>query len=773
MKKSGLDKLIEQILSEIINIKLSDNPDGPEFKSALKLPNASLRRYKNALKDISGIDKNAGNFSDDDFEGAYDTDIKDNNALAADYVRTKTSDTNLRNDLETIYSKSKLKKKLDGDAAAEAAEQARILQQKKDIANRVKSKSGLLNQFKEFRSIFVNRGNPGGVKEKTNVYNGEKMAKFFNDLFNLSFDVDDHIKLKALYDLKKINTANLGLKTKFEDATEKRKAAEEAGTIKTKGYTKFLTNNVYGSDALDYLRAPTTTIRANFNPTVFTGNLQEPWRLDPGDNNIKAIKKLIKDGNYEYLNNFYSDKSPDKIFIHNLKVFQKAIGEKKIETKNNDWWKKMVERYQKITATDPDPQGGLQRTALTDQPFMTQAAGDGRMLDSQFSMFKTFFEGTPTGENPLATLSARVKKLTDFTKELYNAPINEDTNFLGASGFNISDSKTPGFVNIEETSNMYVEYLNKIMVFDYFNAMAKELDSGASPYVFEAFCAYLAGGRVAGKETGLKGGMGETDFFFDSGAKGSAKYLREATKFKQSVDNFLQGVTVTYVFAAKKGEKEILDSAGKGTGKFEKGKEVGVSDPDKIHFIDLYVVNVTRLDQKLTTKASRGKKVPAASFSIEAANAPARRGNKQFDAKQDLKLKVDDSQVEFDVSTFDPVGRFYLVQKDKKNITQNLDSLGKKMDNDNKALKAEFEKLTKFFRETFEHLGDAREKVSVYANTGDLDKGKEAKGDMDDASNKFTTVMNIVNTKEAPTSESINKSIDGIIESIIKQKLLK
>ena len=170
----------------------------------------------------------------------------------------------------------------------------------------------------------------------------------------------------------------------------------------------------------------------------------------------------------------------------------------------------MVARYKTTTANDPKAKGGLERNTIADQPFMSQAAGEGKMLDSQFSMFKTFFEGTPTGDSALETLSARVKKLgQDFTKELYDAPPNEVTN---VSYWDPRILDNDGLVDKDKSNNQYVEILG--MTEDSLITLTrwrKNWTLWSGPYIFEAFCAYLAGGRVAGKEKGLKGGDKETD----------------------------------------------------------------------------------------------------------------------------------------------------------------------------------------------------------------------------------------------------------------------
>ncbi len=727
-----LDKLIEQMLNERLPYDLK----GKEPSAIKRDLGTKLKIAK--IKSLASKASKNDELEIDDFEKAYDRVTNNADVENAEAFRTASTNPEVKAGAEAAYKGSKREKAVDAkaqkDAIKQQATQASYNAVIKAAVDKIKTKSTLDARYAEYVDQYNQFGSP---KRKKGA-----------DTFDKAFSLNDKLNLASMEQAGKIAIkGNPAVAQSLKQAVEARRQEESQGNITSQGYTSFLTNDINGANALTY--SDTGKHKYNYTVLVNQAGPTEPWYLDGSDpDNIQRIARLLNNIDKAevrtYLD-FFHNQPANKIFIHNLKVFQAAIKSENISTKEGDlqdWWQgNMVARYQTITAADPKTTAGLERVALTDQPFMSQAAGEGRMLDSQFSMFKTFFEGTPTGANPLQTLSARVKKLTDFTKELYDAPLNEVTNI---SYWDLKDLNADGLVDKDKSNNQYVEYLNKIMIFDYFNAMAKELDAGAGPYVFEAFCAYLAGGRVAGKETGLKGGMGETDFFFDDGSKGSAKYLQTKSKFSQSADNFLQGVTVTYVFASKKG----VDL---------QGSEKGESDPDKIHYIDLYVVDVTRLDQ------AAGDTI---TFNITAANAP----KSGAPASQNINLKSKDTKVEFDVSTFDPVGRVFLVEKNKENIMSKLDALSEKMDNDKSIALKQFAELAKYFKSTFENLGEAREQVSQYSNTGDMKNGTEAKTAIGKANTDFDSVIKIVQAGN-PVNE--NKSIDSLIETIIKKNLFK
>ena len=66
-----------------------------------------------------------------------------------------------------------------------------------------------------------------------------------------------------------------------------------------------------------------------------------------------------------------------------------------------------------------------------------------------------------------------------------------------------------------------------------------------------------------------------------------------------------------------------------------------------------------------------------------------------------------------------------------------LDALSKKMDNDKSIALKQFAELTKYFKSTFENLGEAREQVSQYSNTGDMNMDQKQKTAIGKANTDF------------------------------------
>ena len=770
-----LKGLVERVLSEKdlpVDIDYKDGKitDKRRLKKDLGLSGAP--NYEK-LAALAGAGDDPAKLSDKDFESAYNVDnTRSRKTNSAEEIRSNTTDAALKNTIDNIYSDSKLDKARQAVQAAAAANNLAKEQARQASIKKISDELLLQTDLKQRIEAFKDEYN----KDSSVADSIRSISGAFTDnallVFAQSFPTEaERLKARS-YQLADDEEAKLSTHSSMikihallKDSEDSRLQKESDGTIDQKGYTRFVTPEVKGSSALKYLyttkRDGATITSTNYNYTVFTRNPVEPWFISAKSDNQSAIETLMnssKQGDKDYLNKFLRKSNPsnleDRIFLSNLKAFKYAIEQKTIKTENNAWWKAMVQGYLDLTSQDPEVAPDLKRTSLTSPAIMSQAAGSGKMLSSQFSMFNTFFEGTPPGSSALDTMTKRVKKLTDFAQELYDV---EDTQtvseVVGKTNFNLDSDG--GLVKLRETSNKYIDLLNKIMMLDYFNTMAKELDSGSGAYVFEAFCAYLAGGRVAGKEKGLKGGMGETDFFFDNGERGSAKYLAKASTFSQSVGNFLQGVKVTYVFASKRGHKPVYDkTTGELTG-FDKDKEVKQTDPDLIHYIDLYVIDVERVDQ-----SEIDDKVP---FKIRATD--------QTD--QSMDLAIIQNNVTFDVSKFKPAGRLHLVEKDYNSIMTKLDALAKKMDIDQAAAKTSFETLVKNFTNTFKHLESAKEKVSEYSNTGTKDLGDKALIDMSDAQTEFAGVMSLIDPEESKMQLESKKVTPNLIKKLIEENFKK
>ena len=376
-----------------------------------------------------------------------------------------------------------------------------------------------------------------------------------------------------------------------------------------------------------------------------------------------------------------------------------------IDTKPNSRYAAIKQAYIEHSQASLKPsqnveRGGLERKTITAPEISTLGIEGGQMLETQFKMFEQF-AGSRTGSTPRETLALRIKDITDFTESLSQKLTNEEK----------EEEKKP--------KEGYIDFLNKTMVLDYFNKMALELDSMSGAYTFEAFCAYLAGGISGGKTPGLTGKMGATDFSFADGSKGSAKYLQSKTGFKQSTKDFVQGESITYVFASKRD--------------VEGG---GVSDPGSIYSIEMYVVEL-KLQSHRTT-AGTGSKDDYDQFIVN-------------DTGEPVNIFIKDGSYNFTLEQLGkppPVGTLKLRVSDEKLITDGLEELGKDIGD-------KTGKFIKLFKETMQSLLAAKDGIEVYSNTGDVERGINAAGKLEEAGQKFTEFVNIVEGDEVFGTPSV------------------
>ena len=525
-------------------------------------------------------------------------------------------------------------------------------------------------------------------------------------------------------------------KKDFEDAFEllprdaKFKAAADLYTKSTNDKFKTHVKPVWDASARGK-EATARLAKLYYQPEGYNGNLSLDRRIKLGSQgkitfsgttfveNLKRAKWLLtnwtKPGVTDYLNAMMKDtrtvgetdkakstdgKDAEVIKMDGLRAIfnlaQTLVLNGDLSSSNTNY-KKIQAAYKRSTRDQLTPKnatdrGGLKRQTITAPEISTVGIESGQMLRSQFEMFDTFIQANPgTSGNAANQLETRIKALTKFTADLFNE--------TGT----ISEVAT----NPVEGESVYLQFLNKTMIMDYFNKMALEMDSMAGAYTFEAFCAYLAGGLSGGKVAGLGGKMGATDFSFADGSKGSAKYLANKNTFTQSAKDFVVGEGVTYIFASKRGEVDTTTT----------------SDPGKIYSLKIYVGTVVR-----TSETDRS----------------------EITINGTAVAQSDPDNYTFKAEDFTDAGTLYLRTSDGTVITDNLQSLSKKIDND----RGEFFKL---FKDTMTDLLSAKDSIETYANKGLTTDGIAASEKLKSADlnfNSFRTAM-----QKPPTTVAENKVI--------------
>jgi len=140
------------------------------------------------------------------------------------------------------------------------------------------------------------------------------------------------------------------------------------------------------------------------------------------------------------------------------------------------------------------------------------------------SAISTLFSG-------LNTIPSRLKKITEFTKEMKTIAKEGDSDLLNSMSLK--------------------KLLSSTLIADFLNSVIEDMDSGSSAYLFESFLAALFGGNVEGKSLTDEGKMGGVDFTLSGGASGSAKLYSNKSGISQAVGGFKPNEPIFYVVGIK------------------------------------------------------------------------------------------------------------------------------------------------------------------------------------------------------------------------------
>ena len=370
-----------------------------------------------------------------------------------------------------------------------------------------------------------------------------------------------------------------------------------------------------------------------------------------------------------------------------------------------------------LTQASPDPTTEFTGagSTITDPTMITGLSDSGQALPAQFNMFQKFFEynGAPasgTGGSSPEDLKKRLEALTKFSADLKDKVLTEDDDS--------SEIKTPE------------HFLTNLLMLEYFNRFAIEMDHGSGAYVFETFLAYLAGGKSAGKTKGATGGMGVVDFYFGDGSLGSAKYLQKGTTVSNKADNFTEGVPVRYIVANK------TDASGERT-----------SDIEELYEIKIY------------------------SFDVELVQRSPKVLFKYYNSKGETQGEP--GVTEFKSHMGDPVGSMFFPRTPNKTLEMGYQKMAADLGDQIKSSFAAFEKV-------FDNLKLAKEKITNFSTNADVEAisttkpdggdGVQALKHMDLADEAFATLVTAMAPGKKVKGTAGSRTID---ENKITSNFLK
>ena len=319
---------------------------------------------------------------------------------------------------------------------------------------------------------------------------------------------------------------------------------------------------------------------------------------------------------------------------------------------------------------------------------------------------------------------------------------------------------------LETLENMDLrQFINNVMLMEYFVEISKSFDAGTGGYVFEWFLALLAGGRITGKESGPSGGMGAVDFVYTAGnrkKRGSAKYYQKPANIKQAASGFREGEKVDYFIAIKKQGMEQIKTTR------------GTSDPTRLVAAEIYTPSVKREigffddNGEAYTPESKNKKIK---FEI------TYRTETQKNLKTTYKLVNEKEQLKFDSTMLGKaLGIIFIADVPTENFR---DMLYRAVKN---TITSKKENLLKHFESFFSTLDSIDSNARIYTSSGDIDKANNVISGLNLADDQFDELMSdfgqksTISTigKERPIEENKSlKRLDKLIERVILEHINK
>jgi hypothetical protein len=293
-----------------------------------------------------------------------------------------------------------------------------------------------------------------------------------------------------------------------------------------------------------------------------------------------------------------------------------------------------------------------------------------------------------------------------------NAPADFLTRIKAISNFSEKIAKRSDLTALIPAAEK-AKFLNYVLMMQYINKLVRESDNQGAAYDFEAFCAFLAGGKKAGGESGAAGGMGEADFFFGDGTKGSAKYYKKLSGISQADKNFELNVPVVYVIANKKQVSTTSKVVQLKTGEGE----------TKIHRIDFHMLVVERVKDSFI------------SYDI------TKLGTKTTKAKNKNYVTVVGTDVKF-TGVPSAVATLTLTSTDESTIDQNLANL-------NSATNTAFGTIINNVKKVFASLSASKSQIINYSSSGDFSKGVEAMKSLNTSRNDLASLSTDFDPKKA------------------------
>jgi len=407
--------------------------------------------------------------------------------------------------------------------------------------------------------------------------------------------------------------------------------------------------------------------------------------------------------------------------------------------KGMDGWIKEISKHLGLNWTElKNPTAASVATdrsqTLTQPQFYTGTSDVGKFSPEAKLVFDQFFKLNGIAGTGAPAFQAKMKAISDFSTKL------------------LAD---PTFLINQEVGKV----LNSILVLENFYSIVKELDGGAGAYYFEALLALIAEGVVTGKgavedEEAVTEVMTADDFTIKGGgnAIGSAKFYQKASGISQAVSGFLDNMEYHYIVGLKRTSKDLKPKA---TGQGPKGGMAFTSDPYKIVALDIHYM--------IVKPQGDGK------FDIYAAANPNQKIERQVPSGENARVSLDAA-----INTAEPYGTITLTSPSSQTQLQGFhEYIAKQMDKSNSAIEAALIDTIKAFFSVHQEL---KEETKLYMGEPTGDNATKVYTKYTSLGTQWAGLksgIDMAQVKYQRTQQPVSESLDNLIESIIKKKLLK
>jgi hypothetical protein len=253
-----------------------------------------------------------------------------------------------------------------------------------------------------------------------------------------------------------------------------------------------------------------------------------------------------------------------------------------------------------------------------------------------------------------------------------------------------------------------VDFMNRVLLMDYFVEFSKGFTNTIAGTLFEYFLAGLFNGEVVGQRKEV------TDFIVGK-KKYSAKFVAEKISITQALSKFKdeEGDTITYIVAKKyKSYKAKKRPKRRAKGEYKFGVE-------EIHDVDLYTFNIKYLNGDFYVNDSDEK-----SNLVTISQKSSYASDNENEDKEDKDARL----VSMDriLSQLEPFSQIRIMSTDKDTIKAYRETLEEKLKGSRDKLIKQKKNILEMVQDIFDNIKEGESSARKYVSDGKKENGVNA-----------------------------------------------